>query len=165
MSKKREICQVCAVVRDLEKSMERYWKILDVGPWDIYTFTPETLTEFTFHGQLVIEPFEFRLAVAMVGDIQYELVQPVKGPLIYSTFLEEKGEGFHHIKERINDDDMEETIKRYKQKGVDVIQSGRFDEDVFYYLNTEPVLGIILELGNCGKVRPSERRYPADSSD
>ena len=110
MSTERRICQICAVVRDLDKSMERYWKTLGIGPWDVYTFTPEVIREFTYHGKPVTEPFEFKLAVAMVGDIQFELVEPVKGPLIYTSFLEKKGEGYHHIKEQLADEDIEETL-------------------------------------------------------
>ncbi|GAH79418.1 unnamed protein product, partial [marine sediment metagenome] len=40
---KREIVQLCIAVRDIEKSMERYWKVLGIGPWDVYTFSQETV--------------------------------------------------------------------------------------------------------------------------
>jgi len=158
----RKVMQICAVVRDIQKSMEEYWKILGIGPWNVYTFSPETIREFTLHGQPVKHSFEFIVATAWVGEIQFELVQPVKGPTIYESFLKEKGEGFHHIKEKVDDDEIEETLKKFKEKGINVIQSGKFDEDVFYYLNTEPTLGILYEIGNCGKVRTPERRYPPE---
>jgi len=154
--------QICAVVRDIQKSMEGYWKILGIGPWNVYTFSPETIREFTLHGQPVKHSFEFIVATAWVGEIQFELVQPVKGPTIYESFLKEKGEGFPHIKEKVDDDEIEETLKKFKEKGINVIQSGKFDEDVFYYLNTEPTLGILYEIGNCGKVRTPEKRYPPE---
>ncbi|MBA7632085.1 hypothetical protein ES703_39627 [subsurface metagenome] len=159
---KREIVQLCIAVRDIEKSMERYWKVLGIGPWDVYTFSQETVRDFTLHGQPVKQPFKFMLALATFGNIQFELIQPVEGPTLYESFLKEKGEGFHHIKEKVNDDDIEEVLEKFKQKGIEVIQSGKFDEDVFYYLNTEPTLGIIYEIGNCGKIRAPERRYPPD---
>ena len=159
----RKIVQTCAVVRDLQKSMERYWEVLGIGPWDVHTFNQDTLTEYTVQGKPVNEPFEFVLAVTMVGDVQFELVQPVKGPNIYEAFLNEKGEGYHHVKEIVDDDKMEETLEAYREKGIEVIQSGRYDGDVFYYLDTEPTLGIVYELGNCGQVRAPERRYPPDA--
>lgn len=157
---KRKIVQLCIVVRDIEKSMERYWKILDIGPWDVYTFSQETVKDFTLHGQSVKQPFKFILALATLGDIQFELIQPVKGSTPYESFLKEKGEGIHHIKEKVSNDNIEETLKKFKQKGIDIILSGKFDEDVFYYLNTEPILGMIYEIGNCGKIPAPERRYP-----
>jgi len=158
----RKIVQVCAVVRDIQKSMEKYWKILGIGPWDVYTFSSETVRDFTVRGQLVKQPFKFMLALATLGDIQFELIQPVQNCVLYERFLEENGEGIHHIKEKISDEKIEETLKQYKRKGIGVIQSGKFDEDVFYYLDTEPALGILYELGNCGKIRTPERRYPPD---
>ena len=158
----RKVMQICAVVRDIQKSMEEYWKILGIGPWNVYTFSPETIREFTLHGQPVKHSFEFIVATAWVGEIQFELVQPAKGPTICESFLKEKGEGFHHIKEKVDDDEIEETLKKFKEKGINVIQSGKFDEDVFYYLNTEPTLGILYEIGNCGKVRTPEKRYPPE---
>ena len=41
-----------------------------------------------------------------------------------------------------------------------MIQSGRFDEDEHYYLDTEKDYGYIVELGNAGRIQPPERRYP-----
>jgi len=156
----RRIVQMSIVVRDIEKSMETCWKILDIGPWDVYTFGQETVRDFTLYGEPVEWPFEFILALAMLGDMQWELIQPVKNVPIYEKFLREKGEGIHHIKEKVNDDDIEEILEKFKQKGIEVILSGKFDEDVFYYLDTEPTLGMIYEIGNCGKIRAPERRYP-----
>ena len=43
-----------------------------------------------------------------------------------------------------------------------MIQSGGIGEDRYYYLDTEKACaGLILELGNAGKVPPPERYYPA----
>ena len=92
---KREIVQLSIVVRDIEKSMEEYWKILGIGPWDIYTFSQETVRDFSLHGQPVKKPFEFMLAVATIGNMQCELIQPVEGSTPYESFLKEKGEGIH----------------------------------------------------------------------
>jgi hypothetical protein len=52
------------------------------------------------------------------------------------------------------------AVEDLKRKGYEVIQSGKFDEDEYYYLDTEPTVGIILELGNGGKLRPPQRRLP-----
>lgn len=161
----RKIAQICAVVRDIDKTMEKYWKTLGIGPWNVYTFSSETIRDFTVHGKPVKNSFKFIVAVVWVGDIQFELIQPIQGPTIYEGFLKKKGEGLHHIKEKVDDDAIEETLKKFEEKGVKVIQSGKFDEDVFYYLNTESTLGILYEIGNCGKIRPPERQYPPESEE
>jgi len=159
---KREIVQICIVVIDLDKSMEKYWKILCIGPWDVYTFNQETVRDFAVEGVLV-DDFEYKLAVAMLGEIQFELIQPVRNVPIYENFLREKGEIVHHIKEKVEDDEIEETVEKFKKKGVGVTVSGKFGEDVFLYLDTEPTLGIIYEIGNCGKIPAPERRYPPEA--
>ncbi|MCX6090007.1 MAG: VOC family protein [Candidatus Atribacteria bacterium] len=156
----RKIAQVCMMSKDIQKSMEKYWKIWGVGPWGIHNFTPEIIRDFMVRGKRVEEDFEVIIAVTGLGDMQIELIQPVKGPSIYWEFLDKKGEGIHHIKEYVSDEDMEKVLNEYKQKGIEVIQSGKFDDDVFYYLDTEPTLGYLLELGNCGKVREPARWYP-----
>ena len=48
----------------------------------------------------------------------------------------------------------------YKRQGIKVIQGGKYDEDEFYYLDTEPELGILYEIGNNGRIREPERTYP-----
>ena len=49
----------------------------------------------------------------------------------------------------------------YAARGYPVIQSGRFDQDEHYYLDTERDFGYVIELGNAGRIPPPDRRYPA----
>jgi catechol 2,3-dioxygenase-like lactoylglutathione lyase family enzyme len=152
----RSIIQVAHVVRDLEKAIHAYSKVFGVGPWDVYTFAPPVLRESMYRGKR--SDHTYLLAVTWVGGTQLELMQPLTGYSCYDEFLERKGEGLHHIKERV--DDCQEAIADYARKGIQIIQSGKFGEDEFYYLDTEPVLGVIIELGNNGKIPPPERRLP-----
>src|SRR6267378_3944938 len=85
----------------------------------------------------------YRLAVTWVGGTQLELMQPLTGYSCYDDFLERKGEGLHHIKEKV--DDCQQAIAEYAKKGIRVMQSGKFGEDEFYYLDTEPTVGIVIE--------------------
>lgn len=155
-NEKRKIFQVCVITRDLEKTMQKWVDYLGIGPWTVVVFTEETIKNFIVHGEPVTEPFKFLLAFARVGDIEFELAQPVYGPSIYGKFLDEKGEGLHHIKEKIRDEDMEKVLADYKKKGIEVTQTGQFGASSHYYLNTEPFLNFIYELGNCpaGNVPP-----------
>ena len=56
-----------------------------------------------------------------------------------------------------------EAVADFAARGYPVIQSGRFDDDEHYYLDTEKDFGYVIELGNAGKIRPAERRYPASA--
>ncbi len=157
----RKIVQVAMVVSDIEEAMRNYWEVWEVGPWEVHTFNPDKIREFTVNGQLV-ENFEYVIAVTRLGDVQLELIQPIKGPNVYWDFLKQKKGGIHHVKEKFNDADIPKVLENYEKKGVKVVQSGRFDQDVFYYLDTESTLGFLLEIGNDGKVREPERIYPCD---
>jgi catechol 2,3-dioxygenase-like lactoylglutathione lyase family enzyme len=48
--------------------------------------------------------------------------------------------------------DMDRALEQYTKV---------LGKDEFYYLDTEPTLGILLEIGNNGNVGPPGRRYPA----
>lgn len=158
----RGITQIGIVVRDIQESVEQYWSILNIGPWRIYTFTQDNIENFSVYGKTVKKPFKFVIAKCMCGSVDIELIQHIEGPTVYERFIREKGYGLHHIKEQMNDVELEKALKAYKERGIDVIQSGKFGENIHNYLNTEPILGVVYEIGNFGKIPMSERRYPPD---
>ncbi len=148
-NKGRKLFQIAFVTRDLERSMKAWVEILGVGPWRVAAFTETTVKDFNVHGASVNEPFKFLIAISWMGDTELEIIQPVYGPTIYSKFLDEKGEGLHHIKERISDEAIDDVLEDFRKKGIGVTQSGRFFTDFHHYLDTEEKLGFIYELGNC----------------
>ena len=72
----RQVLQVCVVVTDLQRAMERYWNILGIGPWRVHTFRPPGLTSTTLRGRP--QSYTMRLALAEVGPVQWELIQPLR---------------------------------------------------------------------------------------
>ena len=160
LNKKRKIHQIAWVTRDLEKSMKAWVDNLKVGPWTVLTFTEKTLKYLDVDGKRVTEPFKFLIGISWIGEIQVELIQPVYGPMIYEAFIQKHGEGLHHFKERISQDDIDEVLKEYKEKGIEVTQTGQFKEDFHYYLNTEPKLDFVLELGNCPLLNLPKDEFP-----
>jgi methylmalonyl-CoA/ethylmalonyl-CoA epimerase len=160
LNKKRKIHQIAWVTRDLEKSMKAWVDNLKVGPWTVLTFTEKTLKYLDVDGKRVTEPFKFLIGISWIGEIQVELIQPVYGPMIYEAFIQKHGEGLHHFKERISPDGIDEVLKEYKEKGIEVTQTGQFKEDFHYYLNTEPKLDFVLELGNCPLLNLPKDEFP-----
>lgn len=154
--KKGDIIQVAHVVYDIDKTMKYYWENFRIGPWSIYTFSPATVRDTMVRGKPA--DITYLVAVTWQGDVQLELMQPVKGRSIYDEHLEKKGEGLHHIKQYYPD--CQEALKEFEKQGIGVIQSGKIDEDEFYYLDTEKSLGFVLEIGNNGELKPPERIYP-----
>jgi hypothetical protein len=165
LNKKRKIHQIAWVTRDLEKSMKAWVDNLKVGPWTVLTFTEKTLKYLDVDGKRVTEPFKFLIGISWIGEIQVELIQPVYGPMIYETFIQKHGEGLHHFKDRINQHNIDEVLKEYKEKGIEVTQTGQFKEDFHYYLNTESKLDFVLELGNCPILNLPKNEFPTYPSE
>jgi methylmalonyl-CoA/ethylmalonyl-CoA epimerase len=155
--KKGDIIQVGHVVRDLDKTMKYYWDAFRIGPWDVYTFDPTAVRESMVRGKP--SAHTYLVAATWLTEMQLELMQPLTGRSIYDEHLEKKGEGLHHLK--VYYPDCREAIEKFHAQGISVIQSGKIDNDEFYYLDTEKTLGYVIEVGNNGKIRPPERRYPA----
>jgi catechol 2,3-dioxygenase-like lactoylglutathione lyase family enzyme len=154
--------QVGIVVRDLRKAMRAYNELLGMGPWHVYTYQPPLVKEMTYMGRR--HDYAMRIALTMAGNHIVELVETVKGPNIYQDFLDQHGEGIHHVMSIVEDFDA--SVARLEAAGYPMIQSGRgFGADgtgAYAYFDTTKDLGLIYELVEIPKVRvPPEEVYPA----
>ncbi len=155
----KQIFQVCVVVGDVEKSVERYWKVFGIGPWQIYAFQPPDLFDTMLHGKP--ESYSMRIASARIGNIEWELIQPLGGRSTYREFLDENGEGLHHVGVVV--EDFDKTIAACKEQGIGTLMTGRFRESSFAYLDTGPALGFITEILKAPpgfKMPPPDAVYP-----
>jgi hypothetical protein len=99
------IDQVAVVVCDLDRAMEHYTNDLGIGPWAVHTFSPDWIKGMTFRGKE--QGYTMKLALAQLGPVMYELIEPVEGPTSYHEFLDEHGEGLHHLGYFVEDIDAE----------------------------------------------------------
>ena len=143
------IDQVCIVVRDLQKTIAHYWNSFGIGPWKIFLLEEPLLREMTIKGK----PAKYRIHVAMcqLENIYFEVIQPLSGDTVYKEFLEQKGEGLHHLGFIVEDLDRE--MKRFETKGLGTVQTGRFQGGGFSYLDTQEQFGTILEIIERSKPR------------
>ena len=142
------ITQIAVVVKDLRKTMEMYHKALGWGPWNVYEHKPPLLHSTELRGR----PTQFTMLGAEVqaGPIVFELLQPLEGPSIYKEWLEHKGEGLHHVACMLHThSEADEARKRFERMGAQVLMGGRIGDTIqFYYLDTEPLLKVIIESGS-----------------
>jgi catechol 2,3-dioxygenase-like lactoylglutathione lyase family enzyme len=157
------ISQIAVVVRDIDDALEKYHRALGWGPWNVYEHKPPSLHDTYVRG----EPVEYTMigAEAHVGDIDVELLQPVDGPSIYKEWLDEHGEGLHHVAVmRATPEESAETMEHFAGLGAEVLMEGRIGESIhFYYLDTGPLLKVIIEsgTGHAVDLKPV-RVYPED---
>lgn len=137
-----ETIQICVVVRDLEAAMRTYVHEYGIGPWEIYEFNPDTVRDMREDGQAVER--SFRLALSHIGQMQWELIQPLDDDSIYARFLAEKGEGVHHV--GVASPDFSETIAALEEKGNSVVFGGEYNGVNFAYLSTDRDLGVMTEI-------------------
>ena len=135
------IRQIGIVVKDLQKAVDNYWEKLGIGPWMTIRIEPPLLREVTLRGKPV--EASMMAAIAQSGSIQIELIQPLEGPSIWKEFLEERGGGLHHVQSL--DQDPNAALAAFKEMGVDVLMSGWIGDKIFYYMDTEQLLGTIYE--------------------
>jgi len=152
-----KFCQIAEVVRDVEAGAKRYWDTMGFGPWYFWDFEPPDLHDVIFRGQR-IENSAFRLALAQIGPIQYEVMQPLYGPGIHREFLERRGPGIHHIK--IFCPDMSAHSPTSLGRASSRCNKAS-TTTTGMYLDTEARYGVFWELGNQGRIRPPQGRYPA----
>jgi methylmalonyl-CoA/ethylmalonyl-CoA epimerase len=148
LGRQLEISQIAVVCIDLQKTMEQYTKLLGWGPWNVYRHEPPRLHDTQLHGR----PTEYTMlgAETHVGEMGFELLQPLAGPSIYRDWVEQHGEGLHHVAVMLHNFDESTQLKqRFAEIGASVVMGGRIGETIeFYYLDTEPSLKIILESGS-----------------
>lgn len=153
------IAQVAFVVRDLEARMQRFWQDFLIGPWSIYTFEPPRVRDMTYRGKPAA--FRMRVAFAMCGETQIELVQSLDGPNVYEEFLAECGEGVQHL--GIHVPSMDAASRQMQALGYSMVQSGRGygvrGDGAFQYFATADAIGTLVEL-----IELPAERYPPEST-
>lgn len=152
----KEIGQLGLVVKDLNKSMKMYWEEFGIGPWKIWDFFPPFLKEATFRGKPAKQ--KFIIAETTIGNMYFELIQHLEGETVYKEFLDKGREGLQHVS--IYTNDIEPVVERFTAAGMPVIQSGKIEKDSYYYFDTEPKLGIMIEAQTNYGLAP-HRVYPS----
>ena len=125
------------IVRDIHKSAELFSAILGVKHWQIREF-PTANDEIT-----VGEPNRQLYAYGTLGETVVELIQPLSGRSAWSEFLEEHGEGLHHIGYLVSD--LDERVARLLELGGTILEAGRVWGRRWYCIRIVPS-NIIVEL-------------------
>ncbi len=155
--KVERINQIGIVVRDLEQVALNFWNLLGIGPWEIYDWEPPLIYDRKCHGKPAWA--RERIALVKVGDVQLELVQPVEGESIYQDWLDEHGEGLHHMNFLV--DDVDQTAALLTEQGFPSIQNGYYgsgeQKSGFSYHPMPPLCTIFepVHIGGPKNVEPS----------
>lgn len=127
--------QICIVVEDIEKTIDFYSSVFGLGPFYVIDTEPR---EVLLDGKK--SQYRLKLAFALSGNIEIELIQVLEGKTIHTDFLEKRGEGLHHL--RFTVDDIDGMLEELSKDGIEPLM-GR---EHFALLNSDKVGGSIFEL-------------------
>ena len=133
------IHQIGLIVKDLDKTVS-FFTAIGLGPFIIRNARHPAAT---VRGNK--ESYEVRIAICQQGPLQFELIEYIEGKTIHKDFLDQKGEGMHHIRFMVSD--LDNVINKFAEIGVDVLQEDRFENGGgIAYMDTGNTGGVIMEI-------------------
>ena len=157
-----EISQIALVVEDLKDAMERYQHILGVEPWEVYYIGPPEQEEAYYYGEPTDASFE--IGYAGVNGLDLEIIEPLGGESVHRDFLEERGEGIHHVA-CFAFDDPYEVADAFEDADIPIVQSGQWHDTHYMYFDTQDIMnGVYFETLAGGEYDPGpDYRYPKET--
>jgi len=120
---------IAIAVKNVEEALKNYQKILNVDHLEI----EEVPTE------------KVRVAMLMLEDTRIELMEPTSPDSPISKFLEERGEGIHHI--AITADDIQKDVARASANGMKMLgglRSGSYGRRITF-IHPKSLHGVLTE--------------------
>ncbi len=157
-----KIIEVCLVTEDHQRTLAGLVR-LGIGPFRIYTFTADSVAEQTYHGEP--SPSSLTVCFATNDELTFEIMQPVAGRTIMQDFLDNHGEGIHHIAFDCHGVPWSQRLDLFAERGFAATQSGRWlNQNPFSFFDTEAATTTCFETYHfpAGFAYPEpERWYPA----
>jgi methylmalonyl-CoA/ethylmalonyl-CoA epimerase len=141
----KSIFQICVIVDDLERYSQNYRSILGFDvPTDVQTTHGFEHTQATYFGQ----PMNAKAKIVsfMMGNVAFELLQPLEEGSVWMDYLKKHGVGIHHI--AFNVPRIAPAAAFFADSGYQITQQGLFTGRTgsYTYLDTDKDLGVTIEL-------------------
>lgn len=136
------IAQIGILVHDIEKACQAYADFFGVeNPgWKITDAADIAQTEYR-GGRTEARA---KLAFFNMGSLQLELIEPDEHPSTWREYLDEHGEGPHHIAFRI--EGMMEKVMTLARNQMPLLQKGEYTGGRYAYIDSFEPLKVIVEL-------------------
>ena len=137
-----KVMQVGIVVRDVQASMRKWSELYGIGPWSLYNLGPGKIDNLQVRAKPV--NFAMKVALAWIGQVEIELIQPLDKKSIYHEFLKKHGEGLHHLGLGTADGVGRQSFAG--DRNLQPLQSGRWSNETWTYFDARRDLGFIFEI-------------------
>jgi methylmalonyl-CoA/ethylmalonyl-CoA epimerase len=137
--------QVGIVVKDLKRTTQLLGSLFGLGPFQFIEWPNRPDAKYYYRG--TEQHIKNSQAFLPVGSLEFEFIQPLEGDRNpFREFLEQKGEGIHHVLFEV--EDMDAVIDTLSKQGVGVLQSGTGIRPGTRWalLDTQDLVGFLVEL-------------------
>jgi len=136
-----QVRHVGIIVKDMQSALKKY-EALGMGPFEPFS---QGIKERRVRGK-VAPDVKLKVMTAQLGEIQFELIQPLEGRSPQREFLEKNGERIHHL--GFFTHDLQGDRDRLMKMGYEVIYSADYVKGggCDYYINKKHGDEIVWEL-------------------
>ena len=139
------IAQVGFIVRDVEASKKKWAEFLGVEVPETQPIGDYAVTGTVYRGKPAPDAYCWMAFFDVGPGIQLELIQPNEEHSTWRDFLDEHGEGLHHIAFQVEDSSAK--VASAEKFGLKLIQHGTYGDGSGEYNYLEaPDLNCIVEL-------------------
>ncbi len=143
----KDMVQICVVVKNLENAMRQYSTVFGIEDFIIYKVDSDNVPGITDRGEPA-KSYAVQVGMARLGGAVIELLEPLRGESMYQDFLDQHGEGVHHV--GLIADHYDDAVKGFTRHGLAITVDGPIVGDSrtgrFTYFDTQERLGTIFEL-------------------
>ena len=136
------VTQIGILVNDIEKVRRAYSDVFQIDEPPVIETGALEEAETNYRGK----PSQARSKLCFFdfGQVQIELIEPDQHPSTWREYLDEHGEGVHHIAFVI--DGMKEKVMYLEGKGIPLVQKGEYDGGRYSYMDSTDQLKVLIEL-------------------
>lgn len=141
-----QIAQVGFIVRDIEKSKKVFAEFFGVPVPPTYDGGSYDITGTTVNGKPAPDANCYMAFFDVGPNTQIELIQPNEAKSTWRDFLEERGEGIHHIAFQVKN--MDQKISKCEEFGMKCVQRGKYGsgDGEYAYLDAFTDMKCLVEL-------------------
>lgn len=139
------LAQVGFIVKDVEKSKRKWAEFLGIPVPETQPIGDYKITGTIYKGEPAPEAYCWMAFLDVNPNLQIELIQPNDKPSTWRDFLNEHGEGMHHVAFQIKE--SKKMVKNCEEFGMTLVQHGVYgDGSGEYNYMDAPDLKCIVEL-------------------
>ena len=139
------VAQVGFIVKDVEAAKKKWAEFLGLEVPPTQPISAYETTQTVYQGQPAPEAYCWMAFFDVGPGLQLELIQPNDKPSTWRSFLDEHGEGIHHVAFQVKD--SKACVARAEAAGLKLVQHGVYGDGSgeYNYLDA-PDLKCVVEL-------------------